>query len=269
MIELKYTPWQILEEDQEAVQSLKELICGNLEEGTQHLFRMDNRSAMSVLPEGFADMAVCDAPFGIMANTPGSGFLRGSNINADQKIWDNEKPGADFWREMFRISKDQIVEGANYFCPYLRESRGAVYWDKGNGKNFFSDGEMIYVSNATAIRRFDYVWQGYRVGGKKVGEKKIHPTQKPVALYIWLLQKYCKTGKRTPIIFDPFAGSGSVMIACMELGYTYIGCEKDVDYWQRAKERAEDRKRENEVPCLFSKKELRPAVQNRLPYEIF
>ena len=185
-----------------------------------------------------------------------------------KKDWDDEIPNKEYFFTLISKSKLQIVFGANYFeetmlgfentkpprrCEYDKFLKdrpyGYIIWDKMNGNNDFNDCEIIYVSLPIKSYVLYYMWNGmmqgeccstdYRkanlqIGNKKLNESRIHPTQKPVALYKWLLDKYAKEGDK---ILDTHLGSGSIAIAAHDYGYELTCCELDVDYYNKAVER--------------------------------
>jgi site-specific DNA-methyltransferase (adenine-specific) len=149
-----------------------------------------------------------------------------------KKQWDNNIPKKEYFDELFRISKNQIIWGNNYFGF----KGGAIFWDKDNGKSNFSDGELAYQSYTKSIRKFKFKWHGFFQENMSIElrEKKIHPTQKPVALYKWILDKYAKQGDK---ILDTHLGSGSIAIAAHDYGFDLTACELDKEYYDKATER--------------------------------
>lgn len=137
---------------------------------------------------------------------------------------------------MKRVSKNQIIWGANHFIEHIPNANSScwIVWDKDNGENDFADCELAYTSFKSAVRKFKFRWQGMLQENMKCKEERIHPTQKPVALYAWLLNNYAKEGWK---ILDTHLGSGSIAIACNELGYSLTGIELDPYYYEKAKER--------------------------------
>ena len=125
-----------------------------------------------------------------------------------------------------------------YFMKYLPSSKGSVIWDKNNGTTFFADYELIFVSNATTNRKFVYP-----IATMRPAENRIHKTQKPIALYKWLLKHYAKPGQT---IIDTHVGSGSIRVACHDMGFDFEGCEIDPDYWQNQEKRYENHKKNKE-----------------------
>lgn len=172
------------------------------------------------------ELAIVDPPYGI--NCDGANATSGSHGGRkahDWKGWDKHRPSSKYWRELFRVSAHQIVWGANYFAEHLPASMGWVFWDKGQRGLTMSDGELAFTSykrrlEAVTINRVELLKDG-----------TIHPTQKPVKLYEWLLMNYAKEGYR---ILDTHLGSGSIAIACHNLGFQLVGCELDEDYYNGA-----------------------------------
>ncbi len=163
-------------------------------------------------------------------------------------------PDKAYFDELARVSKHQIIWGCNYFDYHF--GSGRIIWDKCNGESSFSDCEIAYCSMHDSVRLFRYMWNGMfqgksiaeghiQQGNKKLNEKRIHPTQKPVALYEWILSRYARKGDK---ILDTHVGSASSLIACRNMGYEYIGFEKDKHYYNLAKERLE---RETAQMSLF------------------
>ena len=159
-----------------------------------------------------------------------------------KKDWDSQRPSAEYFTELQRISKNQIVWGGNYFADLLPPKKGWIYWDKkitnANNKNY-SDGELAYTSFDCILRKFTYDWIGFGYLNNPHKQKKIHPTEKPIQLYEWLLMNYAKDGFR---ILVTHLGSGSIAIACHNLGYDLTACELDKDYYDAAMKRIEQHK---------------------------
>ena len=186
--------------------------------GKINLYNMDCMELMRETPDKFYDLAICDPPYGA-----GQGF----NFRFGKNVYVNNRPDSDYFKELFRVSKNQIVWGGNYFTNDLPESRGWLCWDKMQPADKFSDFELAWTSFDKVSSMFKYCNNG---GFIAVGvNKKIHPTQKPVALYKWLLQNYAKAGDK---IFDSHIGSGSIAIACHQMGFELTGTELDADYFQ-------------------------------------
>jgi site-specific DNA-methyltransferase (adenine-specific) len=202
----------------------------------------DNMLLMARYPDNYFDLAIVDPPYGInIANKKGHGRRKKGNsfTNYTPKNWDNEKPNYDYWIELFRISKNQIVFGGNYFCNYLPPSMGWVFWDKQFSEDFsFAAGELIFTSfqtslNKIIIKRSEWI-NCVSTSKEKVSLNRIHPTQKPPQLYKWLLDKYAKENDK---ILDTHLGSGSIAIACHDYGFELTACELDKEYYDKAIQR--------------------------------
>ena len=157
-------------------------------------------------------------------------------------------PDEKYFKELFRVSKNQIIWGCNYFDYHFPSGR--IIWDKCNQGSDFSDCEIAACSLHDSVRLFRYMWNGMfqgksisegwiQQGNKSLNEKRIHPTQKPIALYDWLLSKYAKPGDK---ILDTHVGSASSLIACCKNGFKYIGFEKDPYYYDLAYKRLQEYK---------------------------
>jgi site-specific DNA-methyltransferase (adenine-specific) len=189
----------------------------------------DNMALMARYPDNYFDLAIVDPPYGLGNAVVNSGgrFKRYENKNGN---WDFSVPNNDYFEELFRISKEQIIWGGNYFN--LPANKCFVIWDKGQPEGIsFAMCEYAWAS-------FDKVAQIYkkRTQGQ---EQRFHPTQKPVALYKWLLMNYAKPNDK---ILDTHLGSGSIAIACHDLGFDLTACELDTDYFNSAIKRLENHK---------------------------
>jgi len=183
---------------------------------------------MSRYPDNHFELAIVDPPYGIgkdgQKETTGG---HGGRKAHTQKDWDKEIPPMSYFTELARVSKNQIIWGANYMTWYLAPSMGWIFWDKGQDINQ-SDGELAFTSFNQALRRIVL----NRVELLKEGT--IHPTQKPIKLYKWLLKKYAKEGDR---ILDTHLGSGSSRIAAHDMGFDFVGYEIDKDYFEAQEKR--------------------------------
>jgi site-specific DNA-methyltransferase (adenine-specific) len=188
------------------------------------LHHVDCMAFMATLPDKAFDLAIVDPPYGI-------GFSKKHTGNGwvvrETKSWDKEPPTAEYFKELFRISKNQIIWGANYMTPNLPPSQHWIFWDKGQRNFSLADGELAYSSFDMALRVFEMSRGAMQ--GEQGGEIKFHPTQqKPIKLYEWLLTNYAKPGQK---ILDTHLGSGSHAIAAHNLGFEFVGCELDEDYF--------------------------------------
>ena len=191
---------------------------------------------LKLFPPNFFDLAIVDPPYNIgedgSRGNPASGKWKNPKpTRHKKKDWDKSPPTQEYFNELKRVSKAQIVFGGNYFVKYLEPSMGWIFWDKQTGESDYSDGELAYTSFNRALRKFTWLWSGFR---QAEIEERGHPTQKPVALYRWILRNYAKAGD---LILDTHVGSASSLIACTELGFDYIGFEKDEEYYTMAKSR--------------------------------
>ena len=194
---------------------------------------MDCMKGMGHFPDKYFELAIVDPPYGIGMDGQKLSICKNPSHNRKEhkkKSWDNKIPDKKYFEELFRISQNQIIWGGNYFTEYIKPIKAWVIWDKGQYGLTMSDGEMAWTSfnSVTRIKKIN------RVELSKDGT--IHPTQKPVALYRWLLQNYAKKGDK---ILDTHVGSGSSLIACWEEGFEYCGFELDEDYYKAACNRIE------------------------------
>lgn len=193
-----------------------------------NLYCGDSLQAMREMDDNQYDLAIVDPPYGIGGKKAGngSGKLKNRILNQSAKKfadWDNEIPPPEYFVELMRVSKNQIIWGGNYFD--LPPSRCVICWDKCQPWTNFSQWEMAWTS-------FDKPASLYRFNNRR-GDK-IHPTQKPISLYNWVLSKYAKKGDR---ILDTHLGSGSIAIACHDMGFDLDGWELDTDYYHSAVQR--------------------------------
>lgn len=199
----------------------------------------DNMALMSRYADNYFDLAIVDPPYGIReskSNFESRGvssekWKRGKPKIYNKKDWDNEAPNNEYWDELFRVSKNQIVWGANHFISKIPfDSSCWLVWDKDTSGDY-ADCEIAWTSFKTSIRRIKLTWSGFR---KCEVVDRFHPTQKPVALYKWLLEKYAKEGDK---ILDTHLGSGSIAIACHDYGFDLTACELDKEYFDKATQR--------------------------------
>jgi len=200
------------------------------------LHNIDCMEYMKSLPDNAFDLAIVDPPYGIGENGDANKSRGKLAVAKDYKAFagnDLKAPDIDYFIQLKRISKNQIVWGANHFITNIPNASSScwIVWDKVNGATDFADSELAYTSFKTAVRNFRFQWQGMLQGDMKNKEIRIHPTQKPVKLYEWLLTNYAKQGDK---ILDTHLGSGSHAIACNNLGFELVGCELDADYFEAA-----------------------------------
>ena len=204
----------------------------------------DNMKLMGRYEDNHFDLAIVDPPYGIDVTNQSQGKGGGvaKKIAYKKTDWDKNAPDTKYFNELIRVSKNQIIWGANHFIsriPY--DSSCWVVWDKDNGETDFADCELAWASFKTSVRRFKWKWSGMLQQDMKNKEIRIHPTQKPVALYKWLLTNYANEGDK---ILDTHLGSGSIAIACHDLGFDLTACELDTDYYNAAMKRIEDHKKQ-------------------------
>lgn len=204
------------------------------------LLHCDCMEYMAGLEDNAFELAICDPPYGIGESGKTNKSRGKLAVAQDYKPFagdDLEPPPADYFSELKRVSKNQIIWGANHFCSTFGGSSSCwIVWDKVTGASDFADCELAYTSFKTAVRVFRFQWSGMLQGDMKNKERRIHPTQKPVKLYDWLLKNYAKEGDR---ILDTHLGSGSSAIAAHYAGHDFVGCELDEDYYKAACQRFE------------------------------
>ena len=226
-----------------------------------NFFNTDCVSFMKSKPDKCYDLAICDPPFGINADE--NAYKNGINCKVNgfkehkKGGWDNAIPTDDYFNELFRVSKNQIIWGGNYFTDFLPPVSSWIIWDKMQYEFSFADGEMAWNSFKNKMKIFRYA-RGNESGfapkikkGFKFG-LNIHPTAKPIALYRWLLQNYAKQGDK---ILDTHGGSMSIAIACDMEGYSLDISEIDLDYFNAGVKRFENYKRQGR---LFTPEQIKP-----------
>jgi site-specific DNA-methyltransferase (adenine-specific) len=202
----------------------------------------DNILLMARYPDKYFDLAIVDPPYGI--GEDGGDKKRGTKgIKTPiyvKKYWDTTTASKKYFKELIRVSKNQIIWGANHFIENMPKQNSScwIVWDKDNTGDF-ADCELAWSSFKTAVRKFEFRWNGMLQGDMKNKEIRIHPTQKPVALYKWLLDKYAKPNDK---ILDTHLGSGSIAIACHDYGFDLTACELDKEYFDKAMERINNHK---------------------------
>lgn len=202
-------------------------------------YNMDCVAGMREFPDKYFDLAVVDPPYGIKQ---GGDTNHTRSVIATSKKYhafdDGQAPDSEYFLELQRVSKNQIIFGANHFIDKIPiPSSCWIVWDKENGKNDFADCELAWTSFNKAVRKFSFRWQGMLQGDMKNKERRIHPTQKPVALYKWILANYANEGD---LILDTHVGSASSLIACEDMGLKYVGFEIDPTFYKESKERLDN-----------------------------
>lgn len=213
-------------------------------------YNMDCMDGMKQFPDMFFDLAIVDPVYG---DVKAGGYMNGKSRGGvgphpkyDYHIWSQEKTNQAYFDELFRVSKNQIIWGGNYFAKEIaKDSPCWIVWDKCNGNTHWADCELAWTSFDGAVRLFRYMWNGMMQGksieegeimqgNKKLNEKRIHPTQKPVALYAWILQKFARSGWK---LLDTHVGSASSLIAFTDAGFDYVAFEKEKSYYNQSLER--------------------------------
>ncbi len=213
-------------------------------------YNQDCMEAMRAMPDGAFDLAVVDPVYG---GVTAGGYLTGKSAGGvgphpkhGAQLWGQLKTGQEYFNELFRVSKNQIIFGGNYFMREIaRNSQGWIVWDKCHPEGIkFADAELAWTSFDRATRIFRFLWHGMcqgtpgngtkMQGDKRKNETRIHPTQKPVALYTWIFSRYAKEGDR---ILDTHLGSGSSRIAAYDMGLDFVGYEIDPDYFASQEKR--------------------------------
>jgi site-specific DNA-methyltransferase (adenine-specific) len=220
---------------------------------------IDCIEGMKEFPDKFFDLAIVDPPYGIKEDgrkTASRDYKRFDSRNGKQIIakvkkykaagWDDKQPNQNYFDELCRVSKKQIIWGENYLSFKQKDkSKGRIIWNKFTGENDFSDCEIAWASFLNSVRLFNYMWAGFRQGksvceghinqgNKSLCEERIHPTHKPVALYKWILKNYAKPNDK---ILDTHLGSGSSRIAAYNMGFDFWGFELDKDYYEAQEKR--------------------------------
>jgi site-specific DNA-methyltransferase (adenine-specific) len=194
---------------------------------------------MKRYPNDYFDLAIVDPVYGDVTK---GGYMTGhgggvaNRANYDNSLWEQKKTPPEYFDELFRVSKNQIIWGGNYFVESIhRDSQCWLVWDKKRAEGVsFADCELAWTSFNKAVRIFRFKWDGFLQQDMKNKEKRIHPTQKPVALYEWILANYANQGDK---ILDTHVGSGSSRIACYNMGYDFTGYEINKTYYDLQEKR--------------------------------
>lgn len=196
---------------------------------------------MQQFPDKYFELAIVDPPYGINVNVS-MGRRKGERKSNYHKFAgeDSKIPSAEYFKELNRISQNQIIWGANYMVEFLQPSNCWIVWNKLNSGDY-ADCELAYTTFKTSIKKFDFMWNGMLQQDMKNKENRIHPTQKPVALYRWLLLNYAKEGDK---ILDTHLGSGSSRIAADMEGFDFYACELDKDYFEASCKRFDEYKKQ-------------------------
>ena len=212
------------------------------EAGGIRLYQADCMKMLPQIPDKYYQLCICDPPYGIGDFEPSNNSKCAYRCEKKFKIqWNESIPTDDYFEELIRVSKNQIIWGANYYNCF--STGGSIIWDKNNTHPNMSECEIASNSCERIVRLFRFTWHGMRQENMKNKERKIHPCQKPVRLYEWLLKNYAKPGDK---ILDTHGGSCSLAIACEIMGYDLDCYEIDTEYYQAACERL-DRHRKQSV----------------------
>ena len=198
------------------------------------VYNEDCVEALKRFPDNYFDLAIVDPPYSETFNTDACADNKGKKGSYKLDTLNNHLPTDEYWNELFRVSKNQIVWGANWYGKYF--GVGGLVWFKDNTGNY-SPCEYAYQSINNHIHHYQYRWNGMLQQNMKQKEERIHPTQKPVALYDWILQKFAKQGD---LILDTHLGSGSSRIAAHKGGFNFIGYEISKDYYEAQEKRFKD-----------------------------
>lgn len=222
------------------------------------LYNLDCMQGMKEFPDGFFDLAIVDPPYGIGIDGQRKRVCRNPKHNRKEHSregWVNEPPSEEYFRELERVSRNQIIWGGNYFVPVLKQAhKGWLVWDKGQRGLSMSDCELAYTSFDTPTRIFTLNRVELQIEGT------IHPTQKPVKLYEWVLSLFARKGMK---ILDTHAGSASSLIACHRIGgLDYVGFEINAKYFEAANKRLETEKAQIRLFDLLEEQEK--AAQTKL-----
>lgn len=200
------------------------------------ILNMDCIDFLKNCPDNYFDLCCCDPPYGIgeaKKNNASRGKLAIAK-DYGKKDWDNEIPKKEIFDEIFRVSKNQIIFGGNYFVEYLKNSPCWLVWDKNNFGNDFADCELAWTNFKSAVRKYKWTWNGMLQEDMKNKDIRIHPTQKPLKLFEMILRDY---SNENDLVLDCFSGSGTTAIACHNLKRRFICIERDTDYYNASVER--------------------------------
>ena len=197
------------------------------------VFNMDCIEGMKQYPDNYFELAIVDPPYGIGIDGQKKSISKNPKYNRKEHIkknWDNSIPDINYFKELFRVSKNQIIWGGNYFTEFLKPTKAWIFWYKGQRDLTMSDGEMAWTSFETVTRQIEIN------RAELIKQNTFHPTEKPYKLYKWILNKYAKGGDK---ILDTHLGSGSSRIAAYDLGFEFTGFELDEDYFKASQKRFE------------------------------
>ena len=202
---------------------------------SSEVFNMDCMEGMKQFPDKHFNLAIVDPPYGIGRDEQKLSICKNPKHNRKEhkkKEWDSAIPNENYFKELFRVSKNQVVWGGNYMTDCLAATSSWIFWDKGTGENDFADGELAWTSFGGALRKVTKSWVG---ANAKDEADRIHPTQKPIYLYSWIYAKYLSNGGK---VIDTHLGSGSNRIAANKAGnIDFTGFELDKDYYEAQEKR--------------------------------
>ena len=218
-----------------------------MEQYINKIINADCLDILKQLPDKCVDLVLTDPPYGIGYDKQASsvGGTQHGKAATQKRIykqtnWDNKTPEKEVFDEIVRVSKRQIIFGGNYFANMLSNSKCWLVWDKHiNGE--FADCELAWTSFDKPVKKYDYLWNGMLQENMKEKEERIHPTQKPVGLFMKILQDY---SKENDLVLDCFSGSGTTAVACHKLKRRFICIEKDSEYWRASCERLEQERKQ-------------------------
>jgi len=201
---------------------------------SSEVYLEDCVKALKRFNDNHFDLAIVDPPYGIGAAKQIDLGNSNRKVKHKTKDWDNAIPTVEYFDELFRVSKNQIIWGGNYFIEHLKNTRCFIVWNKENGTNNMADCELAWASFETSVRMYSgHIFKG--IGNSNYAT--IHPTQKPIKLYEWILDKYAKPND---LILDTHLGSGSSRIAAYKGGFNFVGFEIDQEYYEKQEKRFND-----------------------------
>jgi len=211
-----------------------------------NLYNQDCMPALANMKDNAYDLAICDPPYGIGDTWSKSRHDRFFKQGKLHEYQNTKPPGKKYFSELMRVSKNHIIWGANYYTHQLPEDNHWIIWDKKRSfeKTFMSECELAWHSFSTPARIVEHQWDGYKKGHETKNGIKVHPHQKPINLYKWLLKNYAKEGDK---ILDTHAGSFSIGIAAHDMGFDLDAYEIDVDYYNAALKRFNQHKSQLQI----------------------
>jgi site-specific DNA-methyltransferase (adenine-specific) len=219
-------------------------------------YNKDCVKGMKEFPDKYFELAIVDPPYGgvtlggYASNKVSGGVARNRN-DYILDLWAQSAPSNEYFDELFRVSQNQIIWGGNYFIEQIaRNSQCWIVWDKEKPEGVtYADVELAWTSFDRGAKIFRFAWNGMIQGDMKNKERKIHPTQKPVKLYKWLLRNFAHSGDK---ILDTHVGSASSLVACREMGFDYVGFELSENYYRLSRERVEAAERQVNIMDLMN-----------------